>query len=323
MKKLISVFLAAMMALSLSACGSGSDTGARAASGAASGSAASEPEDGSAAADSAPAAPAAADISIEEQVLLDDTENGFKITAVSLGANGDTGSGSDDGLRLKLLCENSSEKEYGISFESGYVNGCAFVSYAGDNIAAGKKANLSVIIPSSTLNACGITEIGDISLIYSLRETESYQPIHDRETLDVHVSDNGTVVNAAAIDGETVYDENGITVKICPVIDDGRDDNYTFAIAAVLVENQSSSFVSLSLDNISVNDFMCDYGIYFENPTLAPNTLCYGNLLISPDYLEDDILEDTNTLEFSLLFYDIANYNTIGEVEGITADFTL
>ena len=318
MKKWICMGLAAALALSLAACGSAPAADAGAASGDVSGPAVSDAAEGGDAA-SAPAASgevvsAAANASIDEQVLLDDAENGIKVTAVSLSPESETNLGTSGWLVLKLLCENSSDNDYYVTVSECYVDGCAVSAYA-------KKTNLNVSMPNGMLEGYGITDIGKISVSFSVSNSESYDTIYDHEMLDVTASGSGAAVHAADFDGETIYDENGVTVKICPVIE-SIEAYSTTPVAAVLVENQSSSFVRADITDRSINDFMCDYGVYLEAPILAPGTLFCSNVMVAQDNLEDGILEDSNSLEFSLTLYDVLGYQQLAEVEGITADFT-
>ena len=95
---------------------------------------------------------------IEEQVLID--TNGIKITAKEYLTDKIWGDG------IKLLIENSSDKDYTVGCDALIVNDYMITDLFSSKVAAGKNANETMYLSSSGLKAAGIESVGKVEMYF-------------------------------------------------------------------------------------------------------------------------------------------------------------
>ena len=106
---------------------------------------------------------------IEEQVLID--QDGVKITAMGLEEDTIFGTG------LKLLIENSTDKDLGIGCDALIVNNYMISDLFSAQVAAGKSSNETMNLSASALKAAGIDNIGQIEIYFKSYDSSSYETI--------------------------------------------------------------------------------------------------------------------------------------------------
>ena len=98
------------------------------------------------------------DVTIEEQVLL--TWNDVTITATEYVSDSSWGDG------IKVLIENNGTTDLGVSCNALIVNNYMVTDLFSSTIAAGKKANETIYLSSSDLEAAGIENVGQIEFYF-------------------------------------------------------------------------------------------------------------------------------------------------------------
>lgn len=179
MKKLIYAALAAVLALSMVACGSKTpETGTTLPTGEiaemTTGTTAPTTEE-----TTAETTEETTEAVFEEIVLVDNGDMTFKITAVE----------NDPvwGYTLKVFLENKTDKELMFTFDSTSVNGFMSDPYWAETVAAGKKSNSSVYWLSDSFEENGIENVEEIT--FTLRVYDNADWMADdilNETFTVH-----------------------------------------------------------------------------------------------------------------------------------------
>ena len=250
--------------------------------------------------------PAKDGLSVAETVLYD--ADGIVVTATGY-EEGWTGP------EIKILVENNSEKNVLVTTASVSVNGY-MMPYASlyAEVAAGKKANESLSIMSSELEQSGIE---------TLAEMQFYLQIQDPETWEtVATSDLLTLTTSAApyeqpVDdsGDVLYDANGIKI-VCKGL---KQDIIWDGTAVFYMENNSGKAVSIYAENVSVNGFMQDVGLWSD---LREGTkLIDGMSMIDLSDLEIENIDEIKNIEFNLRVVDAETWQDIVTTDVLTLNF--
>ena len=250
--------------------------------------------------------PAKDGLSVAETVLYD--ADGIVVTATGY-EEGWTGP------EIKILVENNSEKNVLVTTASVSVNGY-MMPYASlyAEVAAGKKANESLSIMSSELEQSGIE---------TLAEMQFYLQIQDPETWEtVATSDLLTLTTSAApyeqpVDdsGDVLYDANGIKI-VCKGL---KQDIIWDGTVVFYMENNSGKAVSIYAENVSVNGFMQDVGLWSD---LREGTkLIDGMSMIDLSDLEIENIDEIKNIEFNLRVVDAETWQDIVTTDVLTLNF--
>jgi uncharacterized protein YacL (UPF0231 family) len=243
-------------------------------------------------------------VTIEENTVLLD-QDGIVITAKKL---------SDDsiwGLGVDVEIQNNSEKNLGIGCNYLIVNNYMISDLFSCSVAAGKKANDTIYLSSSELEAAGIDTIADILISFHVFDDNNYSSVFDSEEIEIKTSAYGTVEQPALNDGQELYNENGIVI-VGKYVD---EDSFWGAGILLYMENNSGQNVEIQCDNLSINGYMV--------MPLFSSTVNNGRMAIdSIDILSSDLEEnDITSVEDVELTFQIINpdtYATIAETEAIT-----
>lgn len=168
-KRILAMVFAALMALSLAACGG--DAGAPAA------------DEAQQSAQSSQGAASSGDTSQQEQpeqvdpvVLLE--QDGLKVTYNGM---------SEDflGPTVNLLIENNGSQAYTVQARDVSVNGFMIDPFFSVDVGPGKKANDTMGFLSDDISANGITEITDIEFTFHVCNPDTFDTIFDSDVITI------------------------------------------------------------------------------------------------------------------------------------------
>ena len=273
MKRTLSMVLAALLLLSLAACGGTQD---QSAGGAGETTSHSEPTAEIALPEMSTQA------GIEETVLVD--EKDVKITATKLEY-------SSYDVELSILIENNSAQD--LSFRSGTmgyscnsVNGYMIAGgYLNADITAGMKSNETVTFDTEELSVFGITEIADICIGFDIEdsELETYLETGPRQvktsaagTYDYGADTYREMISDSALPTafgftvdafteEALYDQNNVRVLSTALVTNRDGEKLLFLEA----ENTGDELVILEAGDFCVNGLQIESGAW-TNDTINP-----------------------------------------------------
>ena len=185
-----------------------------------------------------------ADITIEEQVLLD--KDGIVITAKEYVTDSIWGDG------IKLLIENNSDKTVGIGCEALIVNNYMITDLFSSEIAAGKKANETMYLSSTQLKAAGIESVGQIEVYFYIFDSASYERLYEAECVTIQTSEFANMDTTPDDVGVELYNANGIRI-VGKTVD---EDSFWGTAILLYCENTSGKNVTISVEEMSINGFM-------------------------------------------------------------------
>ena len=243
------------------------------------------------------------DVSIEEQVLVD--QDGIKITALEYVKDSIWGDG------IKVLIENETDKDVMVGCNALIVNDYMINDLFASEVAAGKKSNETIYLSSSELKAAGIDTVGRIEIYFHVYDTDSYDKIFDSDCVTIETSAIDSIDTTANDEGTELYNDGGIRI-----IGKTVDENSFWGTAILLyIENQSGNNVGISVDDLSINGFM--FTPYFST-TVYDGKKCIDDITIMSSELEENGIESIDEVELKFRVYNSDSYETIAESDPIT-----
>ena len=239
---------------------------------------------------------------IEEQVLVE--SNGLKITATEYTSDSIWGDG------IKLLIENDSETDYTVGCDALIVNDYMITDLFASEIAAGKKANETMYLSSSELEAAGIETVGKVEMYFHAYDA-NWDYVFQNEYAEVQTSEYANMDTTPNDAGTELYNADGIRIVGKTV-----DENSFWGTAILLyVENTSGKNVGISVDDMSINGFMMTP--YFST-TVYDGKKAIDDITIFSSDLEDNGIESIEDVELKFHIYNADTYDTITDSEPIT-----
>ena len=246
------------------------------------------------------------EVTIAETVLYE--ADGIKVTAKSL-ADGLLGT------EVKLLIENDSSKNILITSSSVSANGYMMPTaalYA--EVAAGKKANESLTLMSSELDQCGIETLVEMQFYLQIQDPETWETIKTTDLITLATSATG-YTQPVDDSGDVLYNENGYKV-VCKGL---KQDIIWDGTVVFYMENNSNKAVSIYAENVSVNGFMQEVGLWSD---LRPSTkMIDGMSMIDLSDLEITNIDEIKTIEFNLRIVDAETWEDIVTTDAMTLNF--
>lgn len=242
------------------------------------------------------------DVSIEEQVLLD--QDGIKITATEYVTDSIMGDG------IKLLVENNSDTDYTIGCDELIVNDYMIADLFSVDVAAGKKSNEMMYLSSSELKAAGIDTVGKVEMYFHAYDA-NWDDLFQNVYSEIETSEFANMDTTPNDEGTELYNENGIRIVGKTV-----DENSFWGTAILLyIENTSEKNVGISVDNMSINGFMMTP--YFST-TVYDGKKVIDDITIMSSDLEENGIESIDEVELKFHIYDEDSYDTIADSDAIT-----
>lgn len=250
--------------------------------------------------------PVEEDVSLAETVIYD--ADGVKIIATGL----------EDGwmgTEIKLLLENNTGKNLLITGDSLSVNGYMMpYSSLYVEVAAGKKANDSITLMTSELEQSGIETLAQIQFFVEISDAETWDTIAVSDLITLNTSAAG-YEQPVDDSGEALWAENGIRI-VCKGL---KQDVIWDGTLVFLMENFSGKDIIIYAENVSVNGFMVDVGLWSD---LRDGTrLIDGMTLIDLSELGLESIDGVENIEFTLRIIDSDTWDEIVTTDVISLDF--
>lgn len=249
---------------------------------------------------------AATEITIAETVLYD--ANDIKVTATGYEVGW-------MGPEIKILVENNSDKNALITTASVSANGymMPFASLYAE-VAAGKKSNETLSLMASELKQSGIETLAELQFYIQLQNPETWETVDTSEliTLNTSAAPFEQPVDDA---GDVLYDANGIKI-VCKGL---KQDIVWDGTVVFYMENNSGKAVSIYAENVSVNGFMQDVGLWSD--LRAGTKLIDGMSIIDLSDLEIESIDEIKNIEFNLRMIDAATWDNIVTTDVLVLNF--
>ncbi len=235
---------------------------------------------------------------IDEQVLFE--QDGIKVTATGVEEDSFNGTG------IKLLLENDSDKNVTVGCNALIVNDYMISDLFGAEVAAGKKANETMYMMSSELNAAGISNIGQIEIYFHVYDSGSYDTLFDPDVVTIQTSNYEKMDTDAEeeSDGFELWNDNGIKI-LGKYVD---EDSFWGTAVLLYIENTSGKNVGISCEDMSINGYMVSP---FFSSTVYDNKKALDEITILSSDLEENGIDKVEDIELNFHVYDADSYDTI------------
>lgn len=257
---------------------------------------------------SAPAGSSSAqEVTIEEAVLFE--QGGVRITAKSYDAKGTFGPG------IKLLIENDSEKSVTVQARDCSVNGYMIETMLSSDVAPGKKANDSLTLSRSDLEAAGITTAAEIEFKFHIFDSESWETVCDSDVIRIETSAAEGYVFSYDDSGNPVYNENGIEIVVKGLSESG---SLFGPEIVVYISNTGERDFTVQVRDVSINGFMVES--IFSSEVLVGKHAVDAITFLSSE-LEENGIEKIENVELSFHVFDTDSWDTIVDTPTVTISF--
>ncbi len=241
---------------------------------------------------------------IDEQICFE--QSGVRVTAVSAVSDSFWG----EGIRF-LIENNNSSSNISVSLDELIVNDCMTSDLFVSSVAAGKKANETLYFSDSDLKEAGITDIAHVELYFRLYDSDTYRTIADIPCVTIRTAKDGTVSCEPDDSGDVIYDQGGVRI-----IGKGIEKDIIWGTTIrLMVENHSGQNITVSSDDVSINDFMVSG---FMVQTVFDGKYGFDEILLSSESLKENGITDIDSIEFSFHIYNPDNLRTIADTGAIT-----
>ena len=236
------------------------------------------------------------EISFTELVVVDNEKCLIKITGID-----------NDliwGYSLKVYMENkSADQSYMFSVDEASTNGVQRTALLATEVAAGKKANESLIFMDD-MSEKDIGDYTDIELKFSVSDSEDWlsDPVAE-ETVHVYPygEDKAVQFVREAQDSDKVVVDNEYVTAIVTGYEE--DEIWGYTVKMFLV-NKTDKNLMFSSSESSVNGFMIDS---FLAETVSPGKCAFSSMIWDDTTLEENSITKIEEIEFNLQVYDFEN----------------
>ena len=247
------------------------------------------------------------EVTLAETVIFD--QGNVKITVTGINNTGFFGP------EIKLLIENNSTQNLTVQTKDSAVNGAMIDTIFSEDVAAGKKANSAITLMSSELDASGIKTIKDIEFKIHLFDTDSFDDVTTSETVRLTTSADTAFVQTFDKSGEAIYDADGIKVVAKKM---SSEDSFWGSELYLYIENNTEKYVTLQTKDVSVNGFMIDPIFSCD---VLPGKVAFSSITFLESDLTDNSITDISELELKLHIFDAESWDTIKDTETIKISF--
>lgn len=240
---------------------------------------------------------------IQEQVCFEDS--GVKVTAKSMVNDFIWGSG------IKLLIENNGSKTYSVYVDQVIVNNCMISSYFSSEVAAGKKANDTLYLSSSDLEASGIDNIGQIEIYFYLYDSDKRETVFRSDCITIKTSLYDKMDTTPNDLGHELFNKNGIRI-VGKYVD---EESFWGASVLLYVENKTEKDITVSCGEMSINGFMVTP---FFAATVYSGKYAIENITVFSSDLEENEIDRVENVELKFHIYNAKTYDTIVDTPAVT-----
>lgn len=219
------------------------------------------------------------------------------------------------GPEISVLIENNSDKGITVQPRNSSVNGYMIDLQMSCDVAPGKKANDSLDIFQSELDACGIDTISEIDFSLHFIETDSFETLFDSDMINLQTSAYGTFEQTYDDSGDLLYEGDGIRIVLKGLV---TDDSIFGPEVFFYIENNSESGITVQVRDTSVNGFMVDPSFSAD---VAPSKKCVDSLSFLSSQLEENDITSIDTLETSFHIFNSDSWDTIIDTDPVIINF--
>lgn len=190
---------------------------------------------------------------------------------------------------VRLFIENNSKSNLKFYLQSHAINGIMSTGrywYSIASVPSGKKANAKLEFDESFLDEVNIYELRNLSFIFAA--SEDYRTLF--KTRVVIVGEPGVADDQRI--WKNVTEESGFSYGYLLL----TDDNTLY----FTIENLTDNYYTVSIDNISVNDYGFSSHGSLIGEDLHPHAVLVGEIKIDGEFMDDNDIDTIEKVEFAI-----------------------
>nr|MCR4674929.1 hypothetical protein [Lachnospiraceae bacterium] len=247
------------------------------------------------------------DVTVEEQVLFD--QDGVSVKLKSLDTDGFWGA------EFALEISNTTDRDVVVSNSWTTVNGVMTDPLFAETVAAGKTANATMDIFSSSLKAAGIETIQTVEAQFRVYDDETWEDLFVTDVITINTSAAGSFEQTYNDEGTELYNDGTYRI-VAQKLD--SEDSFWGADIYLYIENNGDQKVDISATDVSINGYMVDPAF---SEMVMPQRKAFSSITFFESDLEDNGIESIDTMELKFHIYNDDTYDTIVETDPITVNF--
>lgn len=236
----------------------------------------------------------------------------FNQNGIIISTNGYNPSSTSD-PEIKLIIENNSTQNVTIQTRNSSVNGYMIDFQISCEVAAGKKANDTISISRSELDASGVKAIADIEFNFHIFDTDTWDAILDSEVISLNTSISDTHVQEYDSTGTVLFEDSNVRIISKELVADNYDTD-----AILYIENNSDQYITIQARDTSINGFMVDSTMSTD---IAPGKKAVTDMSFSNTDLEENAISSVDSIETSFTIFNTDNFDTIVDTPAITITY--
>lgn len=208
--------------------------------------------------------------------------------------------------------ENNSKHNINLSTLHLNVNGYTITSIMSEDVPKGKKSNIKLDLYASELENNNIKTIGNVEFSLECTDKDTYATLFSTDKVTITLDEKAANQKEDTSKYQVVYNKNNIKVYYTGC---DQESLFTEAKFNFLVENNSKKAVTVSADNMSINDYAMTDLFYAQ---CAAGKKTNESISVYSDDLKKNSIKELKKLEFSLECIDSSTYSSIWKTGAIT-----
>ena len=239
-------------------------------------------------------------------------EGGIKVTATGL-----TDYGLGGAPDLELHVENNTDGDIMVqTSEYAAVNGCMVRGIASIQASAGDSADDTVMFLDDEFEKAGIETVSDIKLAVRVIDAD-WNEICASDFVTIKTSAYGTV-ETPAVDGDVLYDKDGVKVILLGTEEDEDFDFYFPTYVKLYIENNSEQDITVKTLDFKANGAVTQCSL---NAELLAGTRQFTELRLDADSCTQNGITELKDLSFYFSVCDLMTWNEITKSDTVTLEF--
>jgi|GEM_PF-7095805 len=241
---------------------------------------------------------------IEEQVLFD--QDGYYISATQY-------DGSENIPVIELYIENNTNLDVTFYSKCLMVNGLGMDPVFYEDVAAGDAVYEYIYLYSEILDIADIETICDIQVSFSIDELNTYEELITTDLLTINTNLSGQGEYTLDGTGQVLIDNEDISLTYKGEFYDGGDKCVVLNINNKTDLTSASYAIDCMINGKLVEGYLDTY--------VLPNSEALITLIFFEEDLAASDINDFESLDFSLAFYDPVTYQPIEDSDTLTILF--
>lgn len=245
--------------------------------------------------------------SIEEQTVYE-REN-LSITAKSIVYD------TVHGPQIMLAVNNKTDKDLLIQNDYTSVNGFMIKPEIDVKVAAGKKTEAPMSLPYLNLAMAGIDSLSEVKFSLRILDSKTFSVVDTTEPLSLKLLNTAKEKAAFDTSGQTAYDSNGVKIILLGLKKDTLFESEN--VVMVYMENHTNKIASIKNSKLTVNGYELTVSM---NTVILPGLKAVDKIELYDQDMEEFGITAIDAVNASFEIYDYEAWKLIAKSETVPVE---